>query len=305
MFEDVVQLVLRNTGSQGYETIYSSSNVEIDNDLLPYILPRSKTSVDYSNYFFKLPINQDFTLVKLVQDDGVDAYNRFKAKVILFIIPNQIYEKVGGLLFFASPLWKKTIKMDTNEPLSYETDFSSQEEIEKNTAQYNNIYNECLLDKLLLYNNLYVKIPLTNGINEKRIALMKSLAYLDLKLPTFFRNQVSFKTLAHKMNGDLANCLVLYDYKDEEIIDNQKSYTVEYLEKKKDELPIEGGTLAKKILDCKTIPEREAITKLLSDSKTIQKEEIMPGVKYNQLIQRYGMKDSKFIDRFFKNFILR
>ena len=195
--------------------------------------------------------------------------------------------------------------MDTNEPLSYETDFSSQEEIEKNTAQYNNIYNECLLDKLLLYNNLYVKIPLANGINEKRIALMKSLAYLDLKLPTFFRNQVSFKTLAHKMNGDLANCLVLYDYKDEEIIDNQKSYTVEYLEKKKDELPIEGGTLAKKILDCKTIPEREAITKLLSDSKTIQKEEIMPGVKYNQLIQRYGMKDSKFIDRFFKNFILR
>ena len=162
-----------------------------------------------------------------------------------------------------------------------------------------------MLDKLLLYNNLYVKIPLANGINEKRIALMKSLAYLDLKLPTFFRNQVSFKTLAHKMNGDLANCLVLYDYKDEEIIDNQKSYTVEYLEKKKDELPIEGGTLAKKILDCKTIPEREAITKLLSDSKTIQKEEIMPGVKYNQLIQRYGMKDSKFIDRFFKNFILR
>ena len=44
MFDDIIQLILRNTGSQGYETLYSSSDIEIENDLLPYLLPRSKTT---------------------------------------------------------------------------------------------------------------------------------------------------------------------------------------------------------------------------------------------------------------------
>ena len=305
MIEDeVIQVILRNQGSQGYETIYSSKDVEIDTDLLPYLLPRAKTNKKNPNYYFKYPINKDLTLIKLVQDDGVDAYNRFKAKVILFIVPNDVYESVGGLTYFASPLWLETIPMDTNKPLDYETDFESRDDIkQKYRDEFTTSFHEFLLDKLLLYNNVIISLTDTEEYEKQRFFILRSLAYLDYKLPAFFRNQITIKTLANSPETNLANCILINDVKDiPELPQGTILLNYPTMKDQKDLIP-RTGSLPRKILEIETAEEREVLTRILIDSKAVAKEELVPSAEYSQLATRFGIKDKHIFNRLFKSLI--
>ena len=305
MFEEVIQLVLRNRGSQGYETLYSSSEVEIDNDLLPYLLPRSKTSPSFPNYFFKYPINSDSTLVKLVQDDGVDPYNRFKAKVILFIIPNTIYSKNNGLLFFASPLWLNTISLEKDGPLDYLRDFDVSFQIKEDLEKtVNQSFLAFLLDKMLFYENLLLMIEDTNTIEQDRIFLNQLIAYLDHKLPSLMRNQITIKTLTNK-NFTLANCLLL-DHYDKDLSLGENYYVLPISKKllEKDSA-FETSKLAKSLLAIKTEEERELIGRSLLNGKTLLKEELVTSNEYTKLVNRFNFKNAKLIYRFFRNIGLK
>ena len=305
MFEEVIQLVLRNRGSQGYETLYSSTDVEIENELLPYLLPRSKTSPSYPNYFFKYPINHDSTLVKLVQDDGVDNYNRFKAKVILFIIPNTIYSQNNGLLFFASPLWLNTISLKKNDPLDYSKDFDKNFRIKTNLERtVNTSFLTFLLDKMLFYENLLIMIEDNNNIERDRIFLNQIIAYLDNKLPSILRNQITIKTLTNK-DYTLANCLLL-DHYDNNISlgENYYIYSFSNVVLQKD-FVFESSNLAKTIMASKTEDEKELIGRSLFNSKTLLKEELVTGDEYSKLVNRFNVKNTKIIYRFFRNLGLR
>ena len=274
MLDEVIQLVLRNRGSQGYETLYSSSEVEIDEELLPYLLPRSKTSSSYPNYYFKYPINNDLTLVKLVQNDGVDNYNRFKAKVVLFIIPKSTYDQKGGLLFFASPLWLKTISLDNDEPLDYSKDFDNNLLVKTTFEQnMNSSYLAFLLDKLLFYNNVLIKIEDKKDFEKSRVFLLQALAYIDNKLPSFLQNQISIKTLANK-NLNLANCLLL-DNTEKNIVPDENSYILSFKNKvMQKDIKYESSKLAKNIISNKTKEENEAIGSTIYNSRAILKEDL-------------------------------
>jgi hypothetical protein len=305
MLEEVTQVILRNRGSSGYETIYSSTDVEIETELLPYILPRSKTTPNYPNYYFKYPINQDSTLVKLVQDDGVDQYNRFKAKVILFIIPNDIYEKINGLLFFASPIWLQTISLDDNSPLDFHKDFdvtnSAQLDVIK---KVNTSFLAFILDKLLLYDNFLIVLDKKGTLEADRIFMMKILAYLDSKLPSFLRNQISIKSLANK-NYSQANCTILQEY-DKNLDLNEKSYVYSFTNKiLNKEFNFPASNLAKKILTSKSQEELSVISRTLFNQKAVLRENLITTEEYSLLASRFNIKDSKILSRFFKNFNLR
>ena len=305
MFEEVIQLILRNTGSQGYETLFSSSDVEVDNELLPYLLPRSKTSSNYPSYYFKYPINHDFTLVKLVQDDGLDKYNRFKAKVVLFIIPREIYEEKNGLLFFASPLWLNTISLERNDPLDYTKDFDSEGKTKiKFEKRVNTSFLAFLLDKMLFYNNLVLMIDDKNNLENDRIFLMQALAYLDNKLPLFMRNQMTIKTLTNK-NYSIANCLLL-DHTDNTLELGEDYYLLSFnknvLQK---DFTSETSKLAKTILASEKNEGKELINKTLFNSKAILKDDLVTNDEYTKLLNRFKIKDTNIWKRFFKNFGLR
>ena len=305
MFEDVIQLILRNTGSQGYETLYSSSDVEVDNELLPYLLPRSRTSTNYPSYYFKYPINHDFTLVKLVQDDGLDAYNRFKAKVVLFIVPREIYEEKNGLLFFASPLWLNTISLEKNEPLDYTKDFDFEQKIKNEfEKRINPSFLAFLLDKMLFYNNLVLMIDDKNNLENDRIFLMQALAYLDNKLPLFMRNQITIKTLTNK-NYSIANCILLdHAEKNFALGDDYYLLTFDNTLLRKD-FTFETSKLAKTILASEKKEGKELISKALFNSKAILKDELVTNDEYTKLLNRFKVKDTNIWKRFFKNFGLR
>lgn len=303
MAEEIIQVILRNTGSQGYETIYSSSNVEIDTELLPYILPRSKTNSRIDSYYFKLPVNKDVTLVKLVQDDGKDQYNRFKAIVYLFLIPNEVYDTEGGLIYFASPLWLQTIKKDSNKPLNYETDFKKKDEfLIKFEGSFNRKFQEYLLDKLLLYENVIIAVT-NDGLREndtdERYLLYQILAYIDYKLPLLCRNQLTIKSLASKLDLSLANCMII-DKDNIAIQSDDKTFVINYPFSEEESLVFESGLLPKKILDCETIEEREMLGKSILD-KEIVRQNWISTQKYNQLAERFGIKDKSIFFRLFKN----
>lgn len=305
MPDDLIQLVLRNRGTQGYETLYSSSDVEIEDELLPYLLPRSKTSVSFPNYYFKYPVNHDVTLVKLVQDDGVDNYNRFKAKVLLFLIPNSIYEEKAGLLYFASPLWLNTISLEKDDPLDYSKDFDTNLKIKTLfESEVNKSYLAFLLDKILFYNNVLIKIEDKSNLEQDRIFLLQALAYLDSKLPSFFRNQISIKTLTNK-NYELANCVIL-DNNEENITSKEGLYNLSYSNKVlKADLEFESSELAKTILSSKTLDEKETISRSIFNSRTLLKEELVTNEQYNKLVKRFNVKDKKTLSRLFRSLSLR
>ncbi len=279
MFEEVMQVILRNQGDKGYETVYSSTDVEIETELLHLLLPRTKTNNLNPNYYFKYPINNEYTLVKLVQDDGVDNYNRFKAKVILFIVPNNIYESVGGLLYFASPLWLHTLKMDHNKPLDYEKDFEDYNNIQARFEKtFTSKFHEFLLDKLLLNENVIISFTQTTDYEERRLFLLQSLAYIDSHLPSFFRNQISIKTFANKIDTDLASCLVVNNV--HEIIEsNQSSFVINYpaiLEQ--DELVIRTRELPKKMLQSQTQEDLESLGRVLMNPKAARDDILSAGI---------------------------
>lgn len=305
MFEEVMQVILRNQGDQGYETVYSSTDVEIGTELLSLLLPRSKTNALNPNYFFKYPIDNEFTLVKLIQDDGVDKYDRFKAKVILFIVPNTVYEKVGGLLYFASPLWLHTIHADNNIPLNYKSDFEDYVEIqtrfeEKNTSKF----HEFLLDKLLLYENVVLALAHTNDYEQNRIFLLQSLAYIDSKLPSFFRNQISFKSFANKVNFDLANCLLVNTLPETAEL-NQSTFVVNFPDILGQELEVKTRELPKKMLHSQSQEDIESMGRLLMNPKTVSRDDILSSGIYNRFSKRFGIKDASLFNKLFKKSIFR
>ena len=306
MLKDVVQVILRNQGTQGYETIYSSTDVEIETELLHLLLPRAVTNKKNPNYFFKYPINKDFTLIKLVQDDGLDPYKRYKAKVILFIVPNDDYESVGGLEYFASPLWLQTITTEINYPLDYEKDFEKLPENESfDRGKFTTLFHELLLDKLLLYQQVILILDETENFDQNRVFLLQSLAFIDNKLPSFFRSQISIKSLANKVNYDLANCIVLQG-NEEQLEISEETFILHYplLQSEKD-YEIETGELPSKMLRSKSYEELESIGATLLRSKIVQKEELVPQDSYNKLTHRFGIRDKNLFNRLFRNFNFR
>lgn len=305
MFEDVVQLVLRNPGSQGYETIYSSTEVEIDNELLPFLLPRSKTSPSFPNYYFKYPINHDFTLIKLVQDDGVDNYNRFKAKVHLFLVPKHVYEQVNGLLFFASPLWLNTISMDMNYPLNYAKDFDIANEVKKKfETSVSKAFLTFLLDKMLFYEHLIIMLEDRDNYQD-RIFIMQTLAYLDSKIPSFMRNQITIKTLTNKNNFDIANCLLL-DHYDSDLPVADNSFVFPFSSKILDKVSeLVSSKLANAIMSIENEEEKESIGRDIFNSKKLVKDELVTNEEFHKLAKRFNIKDTKILTKFFRNFGLR
>ena len=305
MFEEVVQVILRNQGDKGYETVYSSTDIEIETELLHLLLPRTKTNEINPNYYFKYPINNEYTLVKLVQDDGVDKYNRFKAKVILFIVPNKIYESVGGLLYFASPLWLHTLKNENNEPLDYRNDFENYTDIQlRFEEKFSLKFHEFLLDKLLLYENVILSFTQTKDYEKNRLYLLQSLAYIDSKLPSFFRNQISIKTFANKLNKDLANCLIINNI--QEVVETDiTSFVINYPSiLKQDELIIKTRDLPKKMLHSRSQEDLESIGRILMNPKAARDDILSAGI-YNRFSKRFGIKDTNFFNRLFKNSIFR
>ena len=241
----------------------------------------------------------------MVQDDGFDEYDRFKAKVVLFIVPQVLYEQYNGLLFFASPLWLQSITLDKNTPLDYSRDFDIAQNVKKDfDERINKSFLAFLLDKMLFYSHLILMIDETPDLEKDRIFLMQAVAYIDSKLPVFLRNQITIKSLTNK-DYSIANCLLL-DHFTTDLALGDDYYVLSFSNKVLDkEFNFDSSKLARAIISTKTSQEKERISRSLFNPKALLKDDLLTSEQYAKLMNRFEIKDSKLWHRFFRNFSLR
>jgi hypothetical protein len=291
------QYIVRNYEQKGYETVYSSTGKELPEYLLPLILPKFSIEKKES-YYFKFPLKEDKTLVKLVVGDGIDNFGRNKAKIIILIIPNNLYEENFGLLYYANPIWKKRIPLKGDRRLSNRhftkiTPSSITTMIKRGTL--NSKLNEYLLEKILLYE--HVIITLQEKSEKNLFFLNKTLAYLDYCIPKYFRNKLSIKTACDKKNYNFANCSILLDdtLSEDEINENEViiNFSDNFLNSINSNKFNEGKKtldIVKMLLNMDSISEKEDLGNLLLDQKRVLKEKIMPNDAYKNLLNRFNIK---------------
>lgn len=285
--DEITQFIIRmKDGSAGYETVFSSTGNDIDEDLLPHLLPKFAVKTGQS-YYYKITLNDRFTLLKLVVGDGLDKYGRTKGKINILIIPNKLYEKNGGILYYANPLWNGSISLKEDFPLTA-THFSKLED-DQNTFKPNIELSAILLQLILLYDHVIISFKGGDPSKDTLVFLSRSLGYIDSCLPKFFREKVAIKTMSVKARYNLANVSIIPDEEIPPSEINEKTYVFVYNNYKTTFKYYKIFPFVQKLTIATSKEVREKIGMNIKNYSDSIKNELDPH-DYQKIANRFGLK---------------